>query len=288
MQACDAGHVPECDEKRIRECNGNHNRVIAEGNERTCPEGRIHSIESFGTVDGPGVRFVVFFQGCPLRCLYCHNPDTWNPSGGRHVTVKELLELYDRNREFYRTGGITATGGEPLLQLPFLTELFRQAKERQIHTCLDTSGAVFDSGQERVYEGLFNCLDLVLLDFKHSDPQGHLKLTGKPSDSVLAFARVLEKREIPIIARHVLVPGYTDDPGQLRNLGKLLAGFSNLKQVEVLPYHTMGKEKYERIGVKYRIPNVPEASAARAEEAKKLILHVIKERRLNSSTLPAP
>lgn len=243
---------------------------------QACNRGRIHSIESFGTVDGPGVRFVIFFQGCPLRCLYCHNPDTWDVRGGTEKTVEELLEAFDRNREFYRTGGITATGGEPLLQLPFLTELFWQAKEQGIHTCLDTSGAVFRRERVQEYEALFGCLDLVLLDFKHSDPKGHEALTGKPQAGVLAFARALEERGIPFIARHVLVPGITDEPEQLDNLGRILADFSNLQWVEVLPYHTMGKEKYEKAGLEYRLKDVPEATAAQAAEAKKRILDAIK------------
>ena len=159
---------------------------------RACNTGRIHSVESFGTVDGPGIRFVVFFQGCPMRCLYCHNPDTWGTEGGTEMTVDELLAAYQRNKGFYRQGGITATGGEPLLQLPFLTELFTAAKEQGIHTCLDTSGIVYQPDRQGEFDALFAATDLVLLDIKHADPQGHRQLTGQDQSPVLAFARALE------------------------------------------------------------------------------------------------
>ena len=133
-----------------------------------CNQGYIHSTESFGTVDGPGIRFVIFFQGCPMRCKYCHNPDTWQPNQGKLMTVEELLELYRHNEKFYKKGGITATGGEPLMQLSFLTELFRQAKEAGIHTCLDTSGIIYRESKKDEFEALFCVTDLVLLDMKHS------------------------------------------------------------------------------------------------------------------------
>ncbi len=173
---------------------------------RESKTGNIHSTESFGTVDGPGVRFVIFFQGCPMRCLYCHNPDTWNAKGGSRMTADELLELYEHNKTFYRNGGITATGGEPLLQLSFLTELFEKAKERGIHTCLDTSGIVYRKERQEEFEHLFRVTDLVLLDLKHSDPQGHKDLTGQEQAPVLEFAKALENAKIPVIISHVVVP----------------------------------------------------------------------------------
>lgn len=139
-------------------------------------KGYIHSTESFGTVDGPGVRFVVFFQGCPMRCLYCHNPDTWKTGEGKELTAEEILEAYKKNEVFYKNGGITATGGEPLMQLDFLTELFQKAKKQGIHTCLDTSGIMYRKERQEKFVQLFKVLDLVLLDFKHSNETGHKTL----------------------------------------------------------------------------------------------------------------
>ena len=175
--------------------------------------GRVHSVESFGTVDGPGVRFVVFLQGCPMRCLYCHNPDTWDPGGGVPTTVEELLAQYARNEAFYRKGGITVTGGEPLLQIEFVTALFREAKRRGIHTCLDTSGATFrpeDAAALAQFDALCAVTDLVLLDIKQTDPAAHRRLTGRENGNILAFARYLAQKEVPVWVRHVVVPGLTD------------------------------------------------------------------------------
>lgn len=213
---------------------------------RACNTGRIHSVESFGTVDGPGVRFVVFFQGCPMRCLYCHNPDTWGTEGGTEMTVDELLAAYERNKGFYRQGGITATGGEPLLQLPFLTELFSAAKAQGIHTCLDTSGIVYRPDRQEEFGALFAVTDLVLLDIKHADPQGHRQLTGQDQSPVLAFARALERAKVPMIVRHVVVPGLTDSPQELTALGRLIAPFRNLKGLEVLPYTPWARPSMRR------------------------------------------
>lgn len=167
--------------------------------------GKIHSMESFGTVDGPGVRFVVFFEGCPMRCLYCHNPDTWHLEDGQEMSAEEILSRMERNRSFYRTGGITATGGEPMLQIDFLTELFAGAKERGIHTCLDTSGIMFpgcggtsEEERERLkkVERLLSVTDLVMLDIKHMDAEEHRKLTGQDNEKILAFARYLDEKQI--------------------------------------------------------------------------------------------
>lgn len=241
--------------------------------------GRIHSLESFGTVDGPGIRFVVFFQGCPMRCQYCHNPDTWETGAGTPMSVEEILSGYEKNKNFYRKGGITATGGEPLLQLGFLTELFREAKRRGIHTCLDTSGIVYRESRQKEFEELFACLDLVLLDMKHSSPEGHRKLTGQEQAPVLAFARALEKARIPMIVRHVVVPGITDEEKHLEDLGKILASFRNLKGLEVLPYHTMGLRKYEALGIPYPLMGVEAMDKADAAKARECILQAIRKSR---------
>ncbi|HIZ23702.1 MAG TPA: pyruvate formate lyase-activating protein [Candidatus Blautia faecigallinarum] len=242
-------------------------------------KGRIHSTESFGTVDGPGVRFVIFFQGCPMRCLYCHNPDTWNGAGGMEMTAMELLEEYERNKTFYKSGGITATGGEPLLQLPFLTELFQKARERGIHTCLDTSGILFREEKRKEFQELFQVLDLVLLDIKHSDREAHVRLTRQPLDPVLAFADALEEAKVPMIIRHVVVPGITDGEKELTELGTLIGGYQNLKGLEVLPYHTMGKAKYEKLGIPYPLKEVENMDPLKAKEARKTILLAIREKR---------
>lgn len=243
-------------------------------------KGYIHSTESFGTVDGPGVRFVVFFQGCPMRCLYCHNPDTWKPGQGQQMTADEILEAYRKNEVFYKNGGITATGGEPLMQLDFLTELFRKAKKQGIHTCLDTSGIMYRKERQEEFDRLFEVLDLVLLDFKHSNEEGHKNLTGLGQKHVLEFARALEEKEIPMIVRHVVVPGITDDETHLKSLGKLLAGFRNLKGLEILPYHTMGKAKYEKLGLNYPLEQVENMDKEKVREARNIILRSFKNEKM--------
>ena len=171
--------------------------------------GRIHSLETFGTVDGPGIRFVVFVQGCPMRCLYCHNPDTWATTGGTEISVDEILQKYEDNKSFYKNGGLTVTGGEPLLQIDFLTELFMKAKAQGIHTCIDTSGIVFKPDNKVIVDKmdvLMQYTDLVMLDIKHIDPEEHMKLCSQPNDGILAFAEYLSDKGIPTWIRHVVVP----------------------------------------------------------------------------------
>lgn len=248
---------------------------------RESKTGNIHSTESFGTVDGPGVRFVIFFQGCPMRCQYCHNPDTWSAKGGSRMTADELLELYEHNKTFYKNGGITATGGEPLLQLSFLTELFEKAKERGIHTCLDTSGIVYRKERQEEFERLFHVTDLVLLDLKHSDPKGHKELTGQEQAPVLEFAKALEQAKIPMVIRHVVVPGFTDKREEQEQLGRMIAPLRNLKGLEILPYHTMGKAKYESLQIPYPLEGVEALEKEKASEAKKIILETILNIRKN-------
>lgn len=236
--------------------------------------GYIHSIESFGTVDGPGVRYVVFFQGCPLRCKYCHNPDTWTTTGGEPMTADTIIEGYEKNKAFYRKGGITATGGEPLLQMDFLLELFTLAKRRGIHTCLDTSGIVFrpnDVGHLRKMNRLMEVTDLVMLDIKHIDNAEHKTLTKASNESVLAFAKYLEQKRKELWVRHVVVPGITDQEKYLRQLGEYIGKLRNLTKVQVLPYHTMGVVKYENLGLPYPLPNVPPLSDEELAKAKEIL-----------------
>lgn len=236
--------------------------------------GYIHSFESFGTVDGPGVRFVVFFQGCPMRCMYCHNPDTWNTNIGVRYSSEEIIEKITRNAPFYTTGGLTATGGEPMLQLDFLTELFTLAKRNNINTCLDTSGVIFDPDNAELVKKtdvLLNVTDLVMLDIKHIDDEEHKKLTSRTNKNILAFAKYLNKKDVKMRVRHVIVPGVTDKREELSDLGAFLKSFTNIEKIETLPYHTLGKAKYEKLGIEYPLGNTPQLSEKDAENALKII-----------------
>ena len=233
--------------------------------------GRIHSTESFGTVDGPGIRFVVFMQGCPMRCLYCHNPDTWDISGGKIVEADEILESYERLKNFL-SGGLTVTGGEPLLQPGFVCELFRKAKARGIHTCLDTSGITFRRERQGEFDELMSVCDLVMLDIKHIDSAEHKKLTGHGNENILDFARYVSESGTELWIRHVVVPGITDRREDWYVLGRFLAELPTLKAVDVLPYHDMGKTKYERLGLNYPLEKTPPLDPSVAAEAKKVIL----------------
>lgn len=237
--------------------------------------GYIHSIETFGTVDGPGVRFVVFFQGCPMRCQYCHNPDTWDIAEGKEKTVDELLEMFQRNRTFYKTGGITATGGEPMVQMDFLLELFTKAKEKEIHTCLDTSGIMFTEDREckafAKIEKLMQVTDLVMLDIKHIEDEPHQKLTGQSNQKVIAFAKYLDEIGKSVWIRHVVVPGITDEEKELETLGEFLKSLSNIEKLEVLPYHTLGENKYDNLGMEYPLKGVPQVSKEEANIAENII-----------------
>lgn len=238
--------------------------------------GRIHSTESFGTVDGPGIRFVVFFQGCPMRCAYCHNPDTWDFSGGRETTAEELMSEYDSYKEFLSSGGITASGGEPLAQPEFLAELFSLAKSKEIHTCLDTSGAVFSPDNTGKIDSVLKYTDLVMLDIKHIDSSEHRRLTGMDNRNILAFAEHLRDMAIPVWIRHVVVPGITDSPSQLHALGEFLSGLDNIKALDVIPYHDMAKSKYSRLGIDYPLADTPTPSREDAIKARELILNGIR------------
>lgn len=246
-------------------------------------DGYIHSLETFGTVDGPGIRFVVFLQGCPMRCLYCHNPDTWETGKGKKESTDEILREYDKNRDFYKRGGITVTGGEPLLQIDFVTELFTKAKQKGIHTCLDTSGITFNKKSEscvKRFDKLICQTDLVMLDIKHIDPEGHKKLTGKDNRNVLDFAEYLEEKKKPFWVRHVVIENYTDKKDELVRLGKYLAKFTQLKALDVLPYHTMGTEKYAQLGIDYPLKGVEAMSVSAAVKAKGYIMEGLRDERL--------
>ncbi len=245
-------------------------------------EGMIHSIETFGTVDGPGIRYVVFVKGCPMRCQYCHNPDTWEMAGGTKMTVEEILEDYDKYKPFLKDGGLTVTGGEPMLQLDFLIELFEGAKKKGIHTCLDTSGITFRREPAETlakYERLMDSTDLIMLDIKHIDPEGHKVLTGQPCDNIFDFLKYMDEKGKDIRIRHVVVPGITLNDGYLDRLGYFLGDFTHVKQLEVLPYHTMGKVKYEKMGMDYVLKDVPDATQQQAADAKAKIIEGMKRKR---------
>jgi pyruvate formate lyase activating enzyme len=235
----------------------------------------IHSTESFGSVDGPGIRFLIFLQGCHMRCRYCHNPDTWKDGSagcGTVASAEELLDKAERYRSYWGPeGGITVSGGEALLQTDFLIELFEEAHRRGINTCLDTAAQPFTRNEPFFgkFERLMKSTDLVLLDIKHTDSERHRWLTGHPNENILDCARYLSDTGIPVWIRHVLVPTITDDEQQLRQLRMFLDTLKNVQKVEVLPYHTLGTFKWQQLGIPYTLTDIPTPTAeqrARAEE----------------------
>jgi len=232
-------------------------------------KGRIHSIETFGTLDGPGIRFVVFMQGCPLRCIYCHNRDTWNPSGGKEYTVDEVIDELKKYIDFIRFsgGGITVTGGEPTLQAEFVTEVFKRCKEIDIHTALDTSGF---ADIKRVEE-LIRYTDLVLLDIKHALPEKHKAITGVGNEKIITFSHYLSEHNVPIWIRYVLVPGYTDSEEDLQLAAKFIGKLKSVKKVEVLPYHSMGSYKWEKLGVEYPLKGVDSPTSEQVAKASEIL-----------------
>lgn len=242
--------------------------------------GYIHSQESFGSVDGPGVRYVVFMQGCPMRCQYCHNPDTWEPKTGTEITAEEIIANYNKNRSFYKKGGLTVTGGEPLMQIDFLIELFTLAKKEKIHTCIDTSGITYRPGDTLYNEKLDKLMtltDLVMLDIKHMDPVKHKNLTRQENTGILAFAKYLEEKGVTMWVRHVVVPGLSDDPEDLKDLGRFIGTLKNLQALDVLPYHTMGVNKYKELGMDYPLEGVEALPKEKVQWARRLILEGVRE-----------
>lgn len=216
-------------------------------------KGLIHSFESFGTKDGPGIRFVFFLQGCPLRCLYCHNPDTWTVGKQAvEMTADEAIKEVLKVKGFIRSGGITASGGEPLLQPDFITQLFKLGRENGIHTAVDTSGHLLNGKVKAALEQT----DLVLLDIKHIDPDKYLKLTGKALAPTLRFIDYLTGVGKPIWARYVLVPGYSDDEADLNQWAEYVSTLPTVERVDILPFHQMGIHKWEQMGAKYELKQV--------------------------------
>ena len=240
-------------------------------------KGNIHSIETCGTVDGPGIRFVIFMQGCPLRCQYCHNPDTWQTDTNKLMTIDEIMQKYDGVKEFVQSGGITVTGGEPLLQIDFVTELFKVAKAHGIHTALDTSGITFNQENTENINNLLKYTNLVLLDIKHIDDEEHKKLTGASNKNILAFAQYLSEKQIPVWIRHVVVKDITLNEKYLKELGRFLATLNNIKALDILPYHNMAIPKYESLGINYPLKNTPPTSKEEAINARNIILQEYKK-----------
>ena len=243
-------------------------------------KGYIHSIETCGTVDGPGLRYVVFLQGCPMRCAYCHNPDTWAPNKGEEMTVEEALERFYHNTAFYKNGGVTVTGGEPMMQMDFLIEMFEKLHKDHVHTCIDTSGIMFQPDSEVFMEKLDRLLkvtDLVMLDIKHINDEEHKKLTAHSNKRILAFAKYLDKNNIPVWIRHVVVPGITLYRDYLEELGAFIGTLNNVKALDVLPYHSMGKVKYESLGMEYVLADTKDATKEEAVAAKNIILSAYKK-----------
>ena len=236
--------------------------------------GYIHSLESFGSVDGPGVRYVIFLSGCAMRCQFCHNPDTWDMSKGQEYTADQLLKMALRYRSYWgQKGGITVSGGEPLLQIDFVTELFQKAKKMGINTALDTSANPFTEKEPfySKWKELMQYTDLVLLDIKHIDPKGHLELTGQPNDNILAMAEKLSEMGKPVWIRHVLVPERNDYDVYLQRLADFIHTLKNVERVEVLPYHTLGVYKWKELGLPYSLEGINPPTKERIENAERIL-----------------
>lgn len=226
-------------------------------------KGRIHSIESMGLVDGPGIRTVVFMQGCKLRCSYCHNPDTWSPNGGTDITSEDLLKKILRFKPYFEKsgGGVTFSGGDPLLQPEFLMEMLKLCKENHIHTTVDTSGYGFGE-----YEEILKLTDLVLLDIKHIDNDSYKSLTGQTMHGFYQFVEALSKSNTKVWIRHVVVPGITDSKEHFNALREIIKTINNIEKIELLPYHTLGVDKYSKLGLSYKLEGVDAMDKKKTKE----------------------
>lgn len=231
---------------------------------------KVHSVETFGTVDGPGIRYVLFLQGCPLRCKYCHNRDTWSTSFGTKRTLDEILKEIKRYTTYFAAsnGGVTVSGGEPLLQSKFVTELFKELHSLNIHTALDTAGSLPLNDSVK---NLLRHTDLVILDIKHINDEKSKELTGLSNKNTLDFARYLSDNNIPMWIRQVLVPGYTDDEKDLKDLKDFIDSLTSVKKVEILPYHKLGEYKWETLGEEYPLKNVEPPTKEQINKAKKIL-----------------
>lgn len=238
-------------------------------------EGRIHSVETSGMVDGPGIRYVIFTQGCLLRCQYCHNPDSWDREAGNLVSVETLIDDIKKYLPYMKhsNGGVTVSGGEPLLQVEFITELFKECKKLGIHTTVDSSGGCYSNNpvfQANLKE-LLKVTDLFLVDLKHIDDKKHRNLTGVSNKHIVEFAKLLANEKVPVWIRHVLVPGVTDDEDDLRNLGEFIKSLGNVKKIEILPYHKMGVYKWKELGLNYPLEGVKSPTEEEVKKAEELL-----------------
>ena len=245
--------------------------------------GRINKLETFGSVDGPGIRFVVFLQGCPMRCKFCHNPETWDfgtksangtENGSFEMSAEDLLKKAVRYKPYWGTdGGITVSGGEPLAQIDFMIEFFEAAKAAGVHTCIDTSGVTFRSTGEQFakFERLMKSTDLLLVDIKHIDAEAHKELTGHGNENIIEFFRYLDRIQKPIWIRHVLVPGISDNDEALTRTRDFIRTLSNVKRVEVLPYHAFALSKYQELEIDYALKDTQTPSAERVKNANEIL-----------------
>ncbi|MEH7237835.1 pyruvate formate-lyase-activating protein [Bacillus sp. JJ1562] len=238
--------------------------------------GRIHSIETCGTLDGPGLRYVIFTQGCLLRCQFCHNPDTWKLNMGKEMSVSEIIDDIKTYLPFFQAsgGGVTVSGGEPLLQLDFLIELFKECKKLGIHTTIDSSGGCFTRSPHFIerLEELLTLTDLILLDIKEIDSVKHKELTGMSNEHILDFARYLSDKNVPVWVRHVLVPTISDNDEDLTNLSEFIKTLKNVKKIEILPYHKLGIYKWENLGLEYKLKDVEPPTEERVKNAERILI----------------
>lgn len=233
---------------------------------------RVHSIESFGTVDGPGIRFVIFLQGCPLRCQFCHNPDTWEAVGAsKEMEVEELVNEILKYKNYIKSGGVTVSGGEPLMQIDFLIELFKELKQKNIHTCIDTSGVGFSQKRIEKFDQLIKYTDLVLLDIKTIRSNAHKILTGLPNYDILEFAKYLSDRNVPVWIRHVLLTE-RESLEELYELRAFIDTLKNVEKIEILPYHSMGIVKYKAMNIEYPLMDMKPPSKEEVEIAKRILV----------------
>lgn len=237
-------------------------------------EGYIHQIESFGCADGPGSRFIIFFSGCPLRCKYCHNPDTWKMTDGTLYTAEQLIEQAMTCKPYWgKKGGVTVSGGEPLFQIDFLIELFTKFKALGVNTCIDTSGAPFTKEGEwfEKFKKLMDVTDILLMDIKHIDEDEHVKLTGKSGKNIREMFAYLDEINKPIWIRHVLVPGITDNEKWLTQTRDFIRTLNNVYRVEILPYHGLGAMKYKDLGIDYVLKDLESPTVESVAKAKEIL-----------------
>ena len=230
--------------------------------------GKIHSIETMGALDGPGLRFIVFLQGCPLRCVYCHNPDTWNYSLGSEIDSDEIVKKAKRFAPYFKNkGGVTLSGGDPLMQSEFCTEIFKKLKENKIHTALDTSGCIFNDNVKKLLE----YTDLIILDIKHADSLKFKEITGYEIDNTLALTKYANEKNISLWIRQVIVPGINDKIDDIEQLGDMIKPFHTIEKVELLPYHTMGVKKWIELGLEYKLENIQEPTQEKMDSLKEVL-----------------